>query len=193
MPDFVDPQLTEKSLQETRRAVGRGDLYVFGYGSLMWHPGFRFIERSVARIYGYHRRLAVRSWHYRGTPQKPGLVFGLDKGGSCYGTLYCVAKKDKERILRYLFRREMFANVYRPRFVAASPEDGKGAQRALVFVVRRDTPNYAPPMPDEKARRIIRRAAGMSGANVDYIKSTQQRLTAMGVACPQLTRLCRGL
>ena len=147
MPDFVAPQLTEKSLQETRRAVGCGDLYVFGYGSLMWRPGFRFIECSVARIYGYHRRLAVCSWHYRGTPQKPGLVFGLDKGGSCYGMLYRVATKNKGRILRYLFRREMFANVYMPRFVAASPGRREGRTTALVFVVRRDSPNYAPPCP----------------------------------------------
>ena len=77
-------------------------------------------------------------------------------------------------------------------FVAASPEDGKGAQRALVFVVRRDSPNYAPPMPDDKARRIIRRATGMSGSNVDYIKSTQQRLTAMGVACPAVDTIVSG-
>ena len=95
MPDFVAPQLTEKSLQETRRAVGCGDLYVFGYGSLMWRPGFRFIECSVARIYGYHRRLAVCSWHYRGTPQKPGLVFGLDKGA--LATACCIAWQQKTK------------------------------------------------------------------------------------------------
>ena len=134
MPDFVAPQLTEKSLQETRRAVGCGDLYVFGYGSLMWRPGFRFIECSVARIYGYHRRLAVCSWHYRGTPQKPGLVFGLDKGGSCYGMLYRVATKNKGRILRYLFRREMFANVYMPRLLPPVRKTGR-AHNGLWFLL----------------------------------------------------------
>ena len=75
MPDFVAPQLTEKSLQETRRAVGCGDLYVFGYGSLMWRPGFRFIECSVARIYGYHRRLAVCSWALSRHTSKTGAGF----------------------------------------------------------------------------------------------------------------------
>ncbi len=193
MPDFVDPQLIEKSLAITSRAIGRGDWYVFGYGSLMWQPGFRFINRNTARIYGYHRRLAVSSWHYRGTKKTPGLVFGLDKGGSCYGMLYKVANQDKAKVLRYLFRREMFANVYTPKFVNAQTQNGNRARHALVFIVRRDSPHYAPPMADEKMRRIIRHAVGESGTNTDYIKSTEQRLTAMGVPCPQLARFNRGL
>ena len=187
-------------LAETLRAAGAGDLHVFAYGSLAWRPGFSFRSQWPAAVRGYARRLCVRSSHYRGTPEKPGLVFGLDAGGSCVGAVFRVAAAEKGEVARYLFRREMFANVYRPCFVIARPltrkegSDGRGKQggvRALTFVARRDHPQYAPPMPEEDALRIIRACRGAGGGNREYVLNTLSHLREMGVSCPGLERLGR--
>ena len=195
-------------LQQTLREAGGGDLHVFAYGSLAWRPGFRFQGQWPALVRGYARRLCVRSFHYRGTPERPGLVFGLDAGGSCAGTVFRAAAAEKEKVARYLFRREMFANVYCPRFVAARPLAGRGGQdkageegwgerrgtvRALTFVARRGHPQYAPPMPEEEALAIIRAGRGVGGGNREYILNTLSHLRAIGVPCPRLERLGRKL
>ena len=202
-PRIISEEALEAMLAETLRAAGAGDLHVFAYGSLAWRPGFSFRSRWAAAVRGYARRLCVRSSHYRGTPEKPGLVFGLDAGGSCVGAVFRVAAKEKGEVARYLFRREMFANVYHPRFVIARPlarkggADGKGgrekrgAVRALTFVARRDHPQYAPPMPEEDALRIIRACRGAGGGNREYVLNTLSHLREMGVSCPGLERLGR--
>ena len=205
--DAPRPLISEESLEtmlaETLRASGAGDLHVFAYGSLAWRPGFSFRSQWPAAVRGYARRLCVRSSHYRGTPEKPGLVFGLDAGGSCVGAVFRVAAAEKGEVARYLFRREMFANVYHPRFVMARPltrkggENGKGGRgkrggvRALTFVARRDHPQYAPPMAEEDALRIIRASRGAGGGNREYILNTLSHLRQMGVSCPGLERLGR--
>ena len=180
-------------LAETLRAAGPGRLHVFAYGSLAWRPGFPFQKQWPALVRGYARRLCVRSFHYRGTPAKPGLVFGLDAGGACAGIVFRVAAADKIQAARYLFRREMFANVYRPCFVTARPprgSDGKAkAVRALTFVARRESPHYAPPMPEADAVKIIRACRGVGGGNREYILNTLSHLRARGVSCPALERL----
>ena len=183
-------------LSETLRESGRGDLHVFAYGSLAWRPGFPFKKKWPAAICGYARRLCIRSFHYRGTPENPGLVFGLDSGGSCAGAAFQVAASRKTEVARYLFRREMFANVYRPRFVMARPlgenkagVGGSGRVRALTFVARRGHPQYAPPMPEEEMIRIIRACRGAGGGNREYILNTILHLRQMGVSCPALERL----
>lgn len=186
-------------LRQTLRESGKGDLHVFAYGSLAWRPGFRFQGRWPALVRGYARRLCVRSFHYRGTPEKPGLVFGLDSGGSCAGAVFRAAAADKEEVARYLFRREMFANVYCPRFVLARPlaqnNGGKKSRaiRALAFVARREHPQFAPPMPEEEALKIIRSCRGVGGGNREYILNTLSHLREMGVSCPALERLGKRL
>ena len=195
-PRIISENALETMLSETLRQAGGGDLHVFAYGSLAWRPGFPFKKQWPAAIRGYARRLCIRSFHYRGTPEKPGLVFGLDAGGSCAGAAFQVAAADKTEVARYLFRREMFANVYRPRFVTARPlgeKSGaagkKGAVRALTFVARREHPQYAPPMPEEEMARIIRVCRGAGGGNREYILNTLSHLRQMGVSCPALERL----
>ena len=203
-PRMISEAALAAALSETLRAAGSGALYVFGYGSLAWRPGFRWRERWGARVFGWSRRLCVRSLHYRGTPERPGLVFGLDAGGSCAGTVYRVSAGDKAEVARYLFRREMFMNVYRPRFVTARPlagavpggkagEGGAGAGgvgvRALTFVARRDHSQYSPPLPEEETLRIIRGARGKGGGNREYILNTVEHLRELGVSCPGLERL----
>lgn len=178
----------EKQLADTIRRAPAGDLYVFGYGSLMWRPGFAYKEALPARVFGYCRRCAVYSNHYRGTPARPGLVLGLDAGGSCNGMVYRAPAAKKAQIIRYLFKREMFAQVYVPRYVSVAC--GRGRRRALTFIVRRECGQYAAPMPDAQAAAIIRRARGSGGSNRDYFINTHNRLHQMGMRCPMVERLC---
>jgi len=185
MASSINEDLFRKTVQQ----APSGDLHVFAYGSLMWRPGFRRAAAVRARIFGFHRRLCVYSTHYRGTPQKPGLVFGLDYGGSCNGMLFRVAAADKHRVIRYLFKREMFSGVYVPRYVAV--QAGRHRRRALTFVARRDGAQYAAVMADAAAVRIIHAAAGVGGRNADYILQTQAHLQTLNIPCPMLARYCR--
>ena len=112
------------------------DFWVFGYGSLMWNPGFPFESRVAGRTFGYRRALCVRSFDHRGTPQKPGLVLGLDRGGSCRGVAFKVPREHREPTLAYLRERELFASVYVERHLPVALEDG-GRIAALAYVVDR--------------------------------------------------------
>ena len=96
-----------------------GDIWVFGYGSLMWRPDFPHVETRPARLRGYHRALCVLSTRYRGTKARPGLVLGLDRGGSCVGRAFRVAARDADRVLAILHEREMLNRVYNPRWLTA--------------------------------------------------------------------------
>jgi len=125
--------------QDDRR---EGDLWVFGYGSLMWRPGFVFVDRATARLIGAHRALCVYSWVHRGTPERPGLVLGLDRGGNCKGIAYRVAGSERAATITYLRAREQVTMVYRE---AMRPvwlnDDPRQRVQALCYVVDRSHPN----------------------------------------------------
>jgi cation transport protein ChaC len=168
------------------------DLWVFGYGSLMWRPGFPFVERRHARIYGYHRSLCVYSHIHRGTPDRPGLVLGLDRGGCCHGVAFRVAAAEAAATIHYLREREQVTGVYRERHLPAELEDG-GTVPALAYVVDRRHPQYAGRLPEGELLRLVRQGAGVSGANPDYVRSTHEHLLDMGVKDPILQRLAAAL
>ncbi len=191
MTTIINPKNYRVILAECLTQTGDGDLYVFGYGSLMWRPGFRAKQVASARVHGYARRLSVKSTHYRGTAKTPGLVFGLDAGGSCNGVVLQAAAKDKPRIIKDLFRREMFANVYEPRFITVRRQSDNASIRALTFVVRREGAHYVATMSPAAAAKIIRRASGIGGKNADYIINTHHELTKRGIPCPSLEKLRR--
>ena len=129
------------------------------------------------------------STHYRGSAKQPGLVLGLDCGGSCNGVVYRVAPRRKKEVIAYLFQREMFTSVYHPRYISVYV---RGRQRtALTFVVRRDSRHYAAPMPPETAAAIIARARGHGGSNRDYFYHTSRHLQQLGIASPMLAQIMR--
>lgn len=170
---------------------GRDPLWVFGYGSLIWNPEFEFDRRVPARVYGYHRKLCLRSVRNRGTPECPGLVAGLDRGGSCAGIAYRVPADSVRAQFARLWEREMFMGSYLPRWLHARRLDGHGGLTALAFVVRRDAPNYCGRLGEGEIIDVLARACGRYGTSLDYLLRTVAGLRAEGLADPHLERLAR--
>jgi cation transport protein ChaC len=158
----------------------RGDLWVFGYGSLMWNPGFPFAERHPALAHGVHRRLCVWSTRYRGTPEQPGLVMGLLLGGSCRGIVFRVLAADVAPTLEYLTAREQLNKVYHEVYRPVRLNDGR-AVRALCYVVDQSHRQFAGRLPREEQLGRVRASAGSMGPNRDYVCNTVSALRDMGV------------
>jgi len=156
-----------------------GEPWVFAYGSLLWNPGFPYAEACRAQVYGYHRALCVWSWIYRGTPSVPGLVLGLDRGGSCLGLAYRVPEAERRRVAEYLFGRELVSRVYRPVCPLARLADGRRV-RVLAFAVDRAHVQYAGRLAPEEAAGIVARARGRKGPNWDYVRNTVLGLERLG-------------
>jgi cation transport protein ChaC len=157
------------------------ELWVFGYGSLMWRPGFEHLERVPARLTGLHRGLCVYSFIHRGTPERPGLVLGLDLGGACRGIAYRVAAARRDATLEYLREREQGTMVYREtmRQIALATQPAR-AVTALVYVVDRSHPQYAGRLDLERQLHLVRQGHGRSGANLDYVLATVAEIEAQG-------------
>jgi len=166
----------------------RSPRWVFGYGSLIWKPEFEFEARQPARIHGYHRRLCLRSVSYRGTHECPGIVAGLDRGGSCLGMAYRVAAADVPQVFSQLWEREMFLGSYRPTWVRAHLLRGAPVE-ALAFVVRRDAFNYGGRLSDDELVGILARACGSRGTSLEYLQRTVAALHEAGLRDPHLERL----
>lgn len=167
------------------------DLWVFGYGSLMWRPGFAFEEACRARLAGFHRALCVWSLEYRGTSDWPGLVFGLDRGGACDGLAFRVAPEFRSQVLEYLYDRELVTGVYTASWhpVEVRRTTGFAHVRALAFVVERRHRQYAPPMPLAIQAAVVRAGRGRTGRNLDYVISTARHLAELGIRDRPIERL----
>ena len=158
------------------------DLWVFGYGSLIWRPGFEYLERAPANTIGLHRSLCVYSFDHRGTPEQPGLVLGLDFGGACRGIAYRVAAKERPPTLAYLREREQTTFVYRE-VVRGVWLEGKPERRvdALCYVVDRGHAQYAGRLTHDRQLQIVLHAHGASGTNRDYVIETVKSLEALNI------------
>ncbi len=175
-----------KQLMPSR--MGR-DFWVFGYGSLMWNPGFPHAEMRPALLRGYHRRFCIWSHNYRGTPECPGLVLGLDRGGSCHGMAFQVGSGESEAVLDYLHEREMSTRVYHPRLVKLyTPQ---GPVRGLAFVVDRHHVQYTGRLSLEVTAALIADAAGNRGPCAEYLYNTVQHLEELSIDPGQLRPLLR--
>lgn len=155
--------------------------WVFGYGSLMWRPGFSFAVRERARIHGFHRSLCVYSHVHRGTPDSPGLVMGLDRGGSCEGIAYGVERAAWPKTLAYLRSREQVTMVYRERLCKVRLDRSGAVVDATAFVVDRGHPQYAGKLSIPEQERLVRQGMGQSGKCRDYLVSTVAHLREMEI------------
>ncbi len=185
----TDPELDPIEFPE----IPSGPLWVYGYASLMWNPGFDYEVGEVARLYGFHRAMCVWSWRYRGTQPRPGLVMGLDYGGSCIGKVFRVPSSAKRDTVAYLRDREMLTGVYQPRLCRVVNNQGKTRANALAFVVRRGHPQYAGRLDARDAAGIIRRASGERGTNREYLINTVSWLQAQDVDPGHLQAICAHL
>lgn len=160
-------------------ALPPGELWVFGYGSLMWDPGFPYVKWAPALVYGYHRALCIYSTHWRGTVKQPGLVLGLDRGGACRGLAYQVASDDAKTALAGLWAREMRRRVYKPRLMRARLADRE--IRVLTFIASVEHPDYAGRLSIEQTAQLVATCRGNRGPNIDYLTRTIDHLTELGV------------
>ena len=186
--------LTEEEFAKTLSAVmashnRRDEFWVFGYGSLMWRPDFPHLERHFGVVHGFHRAFCVYSHVHRGTRERPGLVLGLDNGGSCKGVAYRVRAADAESVVEYLMRREMATRVYMPRWVTV--RIGDRAVRAHTYTAAHNHEQYAGKLAAEEAARCIKGNNGRSGNNADYLRSAVTHLEELGLDALPFRRLLR--
>lgn len=170
-----------------------GHLWVFAYGSLIWRPGFAHLGMHRALLRGWHRSFCLWSHRYRGTPEQPGLVLGLDRGGACHGVAFKVAGGAAAEVLRYLDDRELPDGaevVYHRRVVPVRlAEAGGAAVPAVTYVVNRGSRNYVPRLAPDRAAATIARGVGQMGANRDYLLNTLNHLSDIGVRDRRLARI----
>ena len=167
-------------------------LWIFAYGSLMWRPDFAYAERERATLPGHHRALCIWSQHYRGTAAVPGLVFGLDQGGSCTGVAYRIATDATEAVLAAVRERELVTNVYLERVVPVVLADGRSID-AVTYLADPDHEQYAGCLDHPSILRTVRTAAGVAGPNLAYVLNTQSHLADLGVEDPELRVICDAL
>jgi glutathione-specific gamma-glutamylcyclotransferase len=166
----------------------RGDLWVFGYGSLMWSPGFRCAEKRTALVRGYHRALCILSSRYRGTPEKPGLVMGLCRGGSCWGIAFRVPASRVRRVVAMLWKREMLNKVYKPTLIPVTAAPGRRIH-ALAFIADTSHRQFVKELDLHGRARLVAQGIGQRGRCVDYIRNTLEHMLALGVNDPHLARI----
>jgi cation transport protein ChaC len=184
---------TEAELAACRASALAGhapgqDLWLFAYGSLIWNPAFHFAERRQGCIWGYHRRFCLWTNLGRGTVQRPGLMLGLDRGGSCRGVLYRIAADLVEEELTLVWRREMITAAYRPTWVQG--RTSSGPVQALTFTINRAHPRYAGKLGEERVVETLATAAGPLGPCCDYLFNTHRHLAELAIHDRQLGRLC---
>ncbi|MCF6322281.1 MAG: gamma-glutamylcyclotransferase [Rhizobiaceae bacterium] len=156
------------------------DFWVFGYGSLIWNPGFDWLEAHRAKIFGLHRSLCIYSWVHRGTPKTPGLVLGLDKGGSCLGMAFKVSSQNRQTVVSYLRERELVTNVYKEAWCRIKLQNG-GVATALTYVVDRTSSQYCGQLSLRRQIEIVSSSKGKSGKNREYILNTVNHLRSIEI------------
>lgn len=177
-------QMLERALAQWG---GDEDLWIFGYGSLIWRPEFDFSERRSAHVHGWHRALKMWSTINRGTPQVPGLVFGMLSGGSCQGMAFRIPRNQGDTVMRKLWLREMPNAVYDPRWLPCRTPHG--TVKALAFTLSRQSPHHTGELAPDEYRRIFSEAQGIYGTTLDYAQATFDELQRLGIDDKALKRL----
>ena len=184
---YRDPQpMLERALHEWG---GHDDLWIFGYGSLIWRPDFDYAERRPALVHGWHRALKMWSRINRGTPERPGLVFGLLTGGCCRGMVFRIPRAEGRAVLTRLWKREMVTAVYDPRWLTCHTP--QGPVEALAFTLSRKSPSHTGVLSEEEYRAIFEEATGIYGTTLDYAHRTLEELQRHEIRDRNLERLLR--
>ena len=168
------------------------DFWVFGYGSLMWNPGFEFQQVQLAKAHGVHRAPCIYSWVHRGTKERPGIVLGLARGGACIGKAFKVAAEHQRETLAYLRARELVTNVYLERLRPIHLASGEKVQ-AVTYIADANHEQYAGRLGHEALIRQIRGAVGKSGPNEAYIMDTADHLRELGIRDGLMEKICAEL
>ena len=187
MTDQEREQIVEKMIET---APSRDSIWIFGYGSLIWNPAVHFTEKLHGKVYGYHRRFCLWSTIGRGSPSKPGLMLGLERGGSCNGIFYRIDRREIRSELDIVFRRELITAAYRPTWVTARISD-KSRFKAIAFVINRHHNRYAGTLDDETVIQTIAEAEGTLGSCSDYLYETVLKLDNLGMPDRRLASIAR--
>jgi cation transport protein ChaC len=184
-----DPMpMLEKALNEWG---GHDDLWIFGYGSLIWKPDFEYAERRPAMVRGWHRALKMWSRINRGTPERPGLVFGMLSGGCCRGMVFRIPRAEGREVLTRLWSREMVTAVYDPKWVTC--HTAQGPVQALAFTLSRKSPSHTGVLSEEEYQAIFSQATGIYGTTLDYAWRTLEELKRHNIRDRHLERLLRNI
>jgi cation transport protein ChaC len=167
------------------------DLWVFGYGSLIWNPAFHFVEQRPALLHGWHRRFCLKLFMGRGSLQSPGVMLGLDEGGSCHGVAFRIAAAKVREELGILWQREMYGGAYHARLLTLEAEGGPIS--AVTFVINRDHPRYIRELSLEQTVALIATGCGDLGTCREYLENTVQHLRALGLDDERLARIAAAL
>lgn len=188
--ELLDDATLERTLAAMLAAHDTRDgAWVFAYGSLIWNPAIVHDDRQHATLHGFHRRFCLRSRLNRGTPERPGIVLALERGGSCHGVAYHVPGHAVAAELRLLWKREMMLQSYVPRWLSARVAGGP--VRALAFVVNHASSGYAGRLTDDEIVSIMAGARGRFGPGIDYLRATLSGLSGCGIRDPHLERIDR--
>ncbi|MCZ6531765.1 MAG: gamma-glutamylcyclotransferase [SAR324 cluster bacterium] len=179
-----------ESLERMLAGVPKGeDVWLFGYGSLMWNPTVYYKDCRAGRVYGYHRSFCFWIQSGRGTPEMPGLMLGLDRGGSCLGQAFRIRAREARHELTLIWRREMIGGAYRPRWITLHSPQGNA--RAITFVVNRGHRQYAGALTPEVTAHHIARAEGWLGSCRSYLENTLSHLGGLGLSDSYLEHVHR--
>src|SRR5262245_2331256 len=188
LPSYLTDAERAASLAETlaHPRVQR-PVWVFGYGSLIWKTGFPIAERRVGTLYGYHRQFCLLIKRFRGSPEVPGLMLGLERGGACRGVVYRLAERDAEEALKIVWAREILTAAYVPHW--ADVQTSAGTVRAIAFVINRAHERYTGRLTDEAVADALARACGHIGSCAEYLLETVTHLEELGIRDGRLWRL----
>jgi len=175
----LPPEVREASKHAMLEAIGEGEIWLFGYGSLMWNPCIHYLDRQPALLRGFHRNFCLRAPTGRGSPERPGLMLALKNGGSCRGIAYRIDPAIADHELSIVWNREMVSGAYQPRLLKLLTPQAE--IKAITFVVNRQHPRFVPHIALDESARLIAQAEGWLGSCAEYLFSTVAHLDELGV------------